>query len=89
MKLLSFMKTIPEEQRDAFATRCQTTWGYLLQVAYGKKNCGEKLAINIERESGRQVACEELCPSTDWAYIRGSGERSDLPAQQETEQASA
>jgi DNA-binding transcriptional regulator YdaS (Cro superfamily) len=83
MKLISFLKSIPVVERQAFAFRCETSWGYLLQVAYEKKNCGEKLAINIERESDRQVRCEELCPKTDWAFIRGSG------AQKEPEQVSA
>lgn len=72
MKLLSFLKSVPVSERDAFAARCETSWGYLLQIGYEKKNCGEKIAINIERESKRQVTCEELCPKTDWQVVRGS-----------------
>jgi DNA-binding transcriptional regulator YdaS (Cro superfamily) len=87
MKLISFLKTIAPEQRTAFAASCETTWGYLKQVAYGNKNCGPALAINLERESARKVVCEELCPEADWAYIRAAG----LPAepQPEPEQAAA
>ncbi|WP_189615601.1 helix-turn-helix domain-containing protein [Pigmentiphaga litoralis] len=28
----------------------------------------------IERATNRQVTCEQLCPTTDWAFIRAQGE---------------
>lgn len=27
----------------------------------------------IERETQREVACEDLLPEVDWAYLRGTG----------------
>jgi DNA-binding transcriptional regulator YdaS (Cro superfamily) len=81
MKLITFMKSVPRSERDSFAARCGTSWGYLKQVAYGNKQCGEALAINIDRESGRLVTCEELCPTADWAYIRSSAPAEKLIAQ--------
>lgn len=64
-----------EEARAEFASRCATTPGQLRQVAYGARRAGEALAINIERESKRAVACEELRPDVDWAYLRSSSKR--------------
>lgn len=72
MDLLSFIKSLPAPDRPEFAFRCGTSLGYLKQVAYGNKICGEKLAINVERESGGTVRCEALRPDVDWAYLRGS-----------------
>lgn len=55
-------------------------------VAYGLRPCGERLAIDIERQSGGQVTVEELRPdlAEHWAYLRGSrnvhsGARSGCP----------
>lgn len=71
MELKTFLQTIPLTERDTFARRCGTSFRHLQNVAYGK-TCGESLAINIERESGREVTCEELRPDVDWAAIRGT-----------------
>lgn len=56
---------------DDFAKRCGTTAGQIKQVRCGRVP-GESLAINIERETGGKVRCEELRPDVDWAYIRGT-----------------
>ncbi|QDD65562.1 hypothetical protein EJD96_16055 [Herbaspirillum seropedicae] len=73
MRLLEYIKTLPRGEREQFAARCGTSFEYLRQVAYGNRPCREFLAINIERESGQVVRCEELCPEgVDWAYIRGA-----------------
>jgi DNA-binding transcriptional regulator YdaS (Cro superfamily) len=72
MKLLDYLYAIPLEARGAFATRCGTSFDYLRQVGYGNRPCTERLAINLERESGRMLTCEELCPSTDWAVVRSA-----------------
>jgi len=72
MVLTEYLKSLTPEDRDAFAARCGTTIGQLRQVAGGHRRAGESLAINIERESGRQVTCEELRPDVDWAYLRST-----------------
>lgn len=81
--LKEFIQKLPnEDARAAFAAKCGTTIGYLRLIAYGHKHCGERLAINIERESalaGRKVHCETLCPEADWDYIRGT--KKPTPAQ--------
>ena len=69
MDLKSFFLSLSKQDRAQFAARCGTTVGQLRNVAYGR-TCGESLAINIERESGREVTCEELRPDVDWGYLR-------------------
>lgn len=72
MKLIDYLNAIPVEARNSFAARCGTSFDYLRQIGYGNRPCTEKLAINLERESGRLLTCEELCPTTDWAFIRST-----------------
>lgn len=71
MNLKDFYLSMTAEQREAFAARCKTTVGQIRNVAYGR-NCGESLAISIERESLGVVRCEDLRPDVDWAYLRGT-----------------
>lgn len=71
MKLIEYLNSLSPDQRAAFAKRCGTSLAHMRNVAYGKR-CGESLAINIERESGRAVRCENLRPDVDWAYLRNT-----------------
>ena len=59
--------------RKAFAESCGSTFAHVRNVAYRQKPCSPSLAVNIERESRRQVLAESLCPDFDWAYLRQSG----------------
>lgn len=75
MQLADYLKALSSDQRDGikrFAERCGTSAGQLKQVAGGHRRAGESLAINIERESGGEVRCEDLRPDVDWSYIRGT-----------------
>lgn len=58
--------------RKAFAEACGSTFAHVRNVAYRQKPCSPSLAVNIERESRRQVLAESLCPDFDWAYLRNS-----------------
>lgn len=78
MTLSEYLKPLSSEQQDEFACRCGTTAGHLKQVAGGWRRCGEALAINIERESGRAVLCETLRPDVDWAYIRATAANNEV-----------
>lgn len=71
MDFKDFYISIPVDKRMQFADACETTVGQLRNIAYGRQ-CGEKLAIAIERESLGAVRCEDLRPDVDWAYLRGS-----------------
>lgn len=71
-KLSDFLNAIPEDKRDAFASRCGTSFAYLRQIGYGNRPCTEGMAIKLERETDREFTCEELCPEADWAFIRAA-----------------
>jgi len=75
MDLKAYLAELPQKHRDQFASRCKTSLGHLKNIAYGYKSCGESLAIDIERESGAKVRCEELRPDVDWKYLRGSASK--------------
>jgi len=74
MTLSDYLKSLTKDGLVSFAAGCSTTPGQLKQVAIGSRRAGEKLAINIERESGGAIKCEELRPDVDWAYIRNTGQ---------------
>lgn len=74
--LLDYLNGMPVAAQESFAKRCRTTVGYLRQIGYGHRECQAAMAIDIERESGQVIVCEELCPSgVDWAYIRAERRR--------------
>ena len=83
MDLKTFLFSMPMPDREAFASRCGTTYPHLRNIAYGQKLCGESLAINVDRESEGTVRCEDLRPDVDWAYLR----RSAPPAAQSSQEA--
>ena len=72
MKLIDYLNAMPVEARASFAKKCGTSFDYLRQVGYGNRACSEKLAIVLERETNRELICEFLCPSADWAFIRAT-----------------
>ena len=71
MDFKKYLFSLDMADRQLFADRCDTTVGHLRNVAYGR-TCGEKLAVDIERESNGAVRCEDLRPDVDWAYLRGT-----------------
>lgn len=77
MTLLEFLNSKTTEDQAQFARACGTTIGYLRLIAYGKRRCGESLAINIDRESSGQVSLDEMRPDVDWEHVRAMGLRQD------------
>ena len=74
MELRAYLKQIAIRKGtevEKFADRCETTVGQLRQVAGKHRRAGEKLAVNIERESAGKVSCETLRPDVDWKVLRG------------------
>jgi len=61
----------PSAQAD-FASRCNTSVGYLRKAMSAGQRIGESIVIAIERESAGAVRCEDLRPDVDWAYLRGT-----------------
>ncbi|AKV07895.1 hypothetical protein B723_16325 [Pseudomonas fluorescens NCIMB 11764] len=80
MTLLDLIRSLEPAQLDALAERSGTSVGNLKQIAYGYRLAGPGLAINLDRESGRAVTCEELRPDIDWAYLRNSSTSSEQSA---------
>jgi DNA-binding transcriptional regulator YdaS (Cro superfamily) len=80
MTLLDLIRSLEPAQLDALAERSGTSVGNLKQIAYGYRLAGPGLAINLDRESGRAVTCEELRPDIDWAYLRNSSTGSEQSA---------
>lgn len=71
--LSSYLNSLPsKEEKENFAKRCKTSLGYLRLITSGVRQCSATLAIDIDRESEGKVACEELCPNADFAYLRNS-----------------
>jgi DNA-binding transcriptional regulator YdaS (Cro superfamily) len=79
-KLIQFLNGLKPPEQIAFAERCGTTIGYLRKAASKKQKLGDGLCINIERETQRQVRCEDLRADIDWAYLRGTRIEKHLPA---------
>lgn len=75
MELKTYITSMSISEREAFSTKCDTTYAFLRNVAYGQRRAGESLCINIERESAGSVTCEELRPDVDWAYLRGTSNK--------------
>lgn len=70
--LHAYLNKLPKEERQGFIQRCGTSEGYLRKAISLGTRIGENLCINIDRESGGAVRCEDLRPDVDWAYLRGT-----------------
>lgn len=70
LTLKQYFSSLSEEQQVSFATACKTTTGQIKQIMYGNRPCNPSLAIDIDRESKGQVRCDDLCPNTDFDYLR-------------------
>lgn len=75
MTLLELLKSKTVPEQEAFAEACGTSVQYLFHVARGDKKVGPPLIINIERESGGVIRCEDLRPDVDWNYLRNTKPR--------------
>jgi DNA-binding transcriptional regulator YdaS (Cro superfamily) len=70
--LRDYLKTLSPDEQEAFAKRCGTSLNYLRKALSTKQQFGESLVIDMERESGQAVRCEQIRPDVDWAYLRGT-----------------
>lgn len=71
-KLIAYLNSLPQVERDPFAARCGTTVGYLRKASSVKQPLGEVLCLRIGMESGGKVAPEDLRPDVDWQYMRAA-----------------
>lgn len=85
-KLLAYLNSLPKAERLELVTRCKTSEGYLRKAISKGQRLGEGLCINLDRESGGAIRCEELRPDVDWAYLRSGA--AHLTAEQPAQEAS-
>lgn len=78
-EILSYLNNLTPKQQAEFASRSQTTVGYLRKAGCKGQRISSDLCIRLERESRGALTCEALRPDVDWGYIRGSA----APAPQE------
>ena len=55
MDLKTFLLGLSRDEREAFGKRCGSTYGRLMQVAYGNEPATPGLCVAIDRESGGVV----------------------------------
>ncbi len=68
--LRSFFLGLDKDEREKFAKKCNTTTGFITQIYLGNSPCRETLAIEIDKNSNGLVRCDDLCPQTDFNYLR-------------------
>ena len=85
VELKPFLLAMPMQERLSFAERCQTSYPFLRNVAYGQKRAGETLAILIERESKGKVPCEVTRPDVPWYVLRKRRPSTNQPKRQTQE----
>lgn len=71
-KLRMYLSGLSPEERDAFATRCGTTMGYLRKAISVGQRLGETLCMHVERETHGEITCEALRPDVPWSVLRGT-----------------
>lgn len=79
-ELKTFLRGLKSEaEKEAFASRCGTTWNYMRMVAYSAKAASPELAIAIDMNSGGVVPAETVCPkhAEKFAYLRQSASRGE------------
>lgn len=67
MDLKTFVKSLPQSERQHFATEAGTTLGHLKNVMYGYQPASPAMAVAIERLTDGQVTRQDL--RSDWADI--------------------
>ncbi len=80
MDFKTFLHSIPRPERGDFAKKCGVSVGQIHNIAYGCRQCSAEIAIAIEKATEGKVRCEDLCPSIDWAYLRGNADVSQSAA---------
>lgn len=71
-KLLSYLNSLDIGSQARFATRCQTTVGYLRKACSVKQQLSDGLCLRITAESAGIVQPEHLRPDVDWQYLRSA-----------------
>jgi hypothetical protein len=70
MDLRTFLIALGRNEREPFAKRCGTTFGRLLQVAYGNDPATPGLCVALDRESGGVVSYRSV--NDAWEAKKGA-----------------
>ena len=65
-ELKKFIFSLPLDERENFAKRCNTTLAYLKKAIYRNHELGPELSVLIEQNSINQVTRQMLHPSSYW-----------------------
>lgn len=69
-KLRVYFYGLTPEEREKFASNCETTVGHIVHIINNRRNCNPSVAISMERESNRAIICNDLCPGADFDFLR-------------------
>lgn len=68
MNFSEFWKSLPVTGRRALAEQCETSYGFMQNIAYGYRDCSPLLASLLEQATGGAVRRWDLRP-IDWQKI--------------------
>ncbi len=66
--LLAYLKSIPRDEREKFATDCKTTLNYMRKACSAGQTFGAELCVAIEKRSAGAVP-RQVMRSADWHLI--------------------
>lgn len=75
MDLKTYIHHLDADALEQFARSVDSSVGHLRNISSGQRQAGEALCIAIDKATRGGVACEELRPDVDWAYLRGTRKR--------------
>lgn len=70
--LRDYINSLSTDEQAEFASRANTTIGFLRKAISVKQKLGEGICIRIEAASHGAVRVEELRPDVPWDVIRGT-----------------
>lgn len=77
--LREYLNSLSTDEQAAFVQRCGTSLSYLRKAISIEQKLRVPLAIDIERESGGAVRCEQLRPDVDWTQLRSAPKKHRRP----------
>jgi DNA-binding transcriptional regulator YdaS (Cro superfamily) len=69
--LRDYINSLSTDEQSDFASRANTTIGFLRKAISVKQKLGEGICIRIEAASNGEVKAEDLRPDVPWHVIRG------------------
>lgn len=67
--LRTYLNSLTPDEQVAYATRCETTLGYLRKALSTGEKLRETLCIALDKESDGKVRFDDLRPDVNWTYV--------------------